>query len=60
MYRRSPALLKQRLGAEQFAQFMTRYMVDAITTTTVLLEFVATIGGAESATWFRAALAAID
>jgi hypothetical protein len=63
MYRRAPALLaqlEQRLGAERFAQLMTRYMVDGITSTTALLEQVATIGGAESAAWFRAALAASD
>lgn len=60
MYRRAPALLAQleeRLGTERFAQLIARYMVDGVTSTTVLLELVAAIGGPDTAAWFRAALA---
>lgn len=60
MYRRAPALLAQleeRLGAERFAQLITRYMVDGVTSTAVLLHLVAAIGGEDAASWFRSALA---
>lgn len=60
MYRRAPALLAQleaRLGAERFAQVITRYMVDGVTSTAVLLDHVAAIGGDDAAVWFRSALA---
>lgn len=60
MYRRAPALLAQleeRLGAERFAQVITRYMMDGVTSTAMLLELVGTIGGEDAASWFRAALA---
>ncbi len=61
MYRRAPALLAQleeRLGEARFSQVITRYMVDGITSTAALLELVTSIGGAETADWFRTALAA--
>jgi hypothetical protein len=60
MYRRAPALLAQleeRLGTARFAQLIERYMVDGVTSTAVLLEHVAAIAGADTAAWFRAALA---
>jgi hypothetical protein len=60
MYRRAPALLAQleeRLGADRFAEVITRYMVDGVTSTAVLLELVGAIGGTDTADWFRAALA---
>jgi hypothetical protein len=60
MYRRAPALLAQletRMGTERFAQLMGRYMMDGVTSTAVLLALVAEIGGADTAAWFRAALA---
>lgn len=60
MYRRAPALLAQledRLGTERFAQLIVRYMVEGVTSTAVLLELVAEIGGADTAAWLREALA---
>jgi hypothetical protein len=60
MYRRAPALLAQleeRLGRTRFATLITRYMVDGVSSTSVLLDHVSAIGGAEVATWFAAELA---
>ena len=55
-YRKAPFLLTQleaRAGPERMQRILTRYMTEAVTTTSALLDVVRAESGEETATWFR-------
>ena len=59
MYRRAPAILHRlegRIGAEAFARFLHRYMVEEVRTTARLLEILREEAGDEAVRWFVAEL----
>lgn len=63
MYRKAPYLLhqlKQRIGAEQFNQFILTYMTTDISNTVTLLDTLENISGHEQRQWFTDQLTATE